>query len=154
LADLSDAAQEFRDLARNLTLVGAGELHAELFRAVSDAARPATEAVRVNLDAHMPTRYADELNADLDLSVSRRTGVDTAGVFITARGRMKARKVRRLEGGVLSHPLFGMRHHWYDQTAHVSAGFFNDPIAKTVPQIRDKIIEAMHRVADKATGRP
>jgi hypothetical protein len=153
LADLSDAAQEFRDLARNLELVGAGELHAELYKAVSDAARPAAGAVRAGLPAHMPNRYAAVLDSDLNLSVSRRTGVDTAGVFITARGRMKARKVKHLEGGVLSHPLFGMRHHWYNQTSHVSAGFFNDPIARQAPQIRDKITEAMRRIADKATGR-
>jgi hypothetical protein len=153
MGDLSDGAQQFRDLARNLTLVGAGELHRELYQAVSDAARPVAGDIRRSLPDFMPNRYAETLDADLEIRVSQRTGADTAGVVLMGRGRTRARKVKRLEAGVLSHPLFGNREHWYNQTSHVSAGFFSRPAEAAAPQIREAILAAMSRIADKATGR-
>jgi hypothetical protein len=32
-------------------------------------------------------------------------------------------------------------------------GFFDDPLHRAAPQIRDSLLEAMHRVADEITRR-
>lgn len=153
MADLSDAAQEFRDLARNLALVGAGELRQELYTAINDAAKPVLARIRRDMPDYMPDRYAGTLDADLSLSVSKQTGVDTAGVALTGRSRLQQRKLRRVDSGLLTHPLFGNREHWYTQTDGMEAGFFTRPAEESAPRVREAILAAMARIADKATGR-
>src|SRR5258708_16253084 len=56
-------------------------------------------------------------------------------IAIRARGSTHKRKVIQLDEGVLSHPLFGDREHWYRQTSHVKAGFFADPAKKAASGI-------------------
>lgn len=156
MTDLAGAAAEFATLAKNLQLVGAVELRAELYKAIDDAARPVLGEIRTRLVDYMPNPYAEVLDQDLRLSLSRRTGRDP-GVRLTATGRgrggVQRRRLRRLEGGVLAHPLYGNRRHWYNQTSHVVAGFFSGPIQDSAPQVRDAILAAMDRVANKALGR-
>lgn len=156
MTDLSGASREFADLAKNLRLVGADELRAELYKAVSDAAKPISQEIRSGLDAYMPNPYAAVLAADLSLTTTKRTGTDP-GVQIRARGRVKQRKVQRLDAGSLWHPVWarGPRSawHWAYQTSHVRAGFFTNPAERSAPQVRDQILSAMHRIAEKAVGR-
>jgi hypothetical protein len=148
--DLYDGAAQFAELSKNLLLVGNTELRRELFQAVTEATRPIQRDIRAALPDHMPNRYAPVLDADLSLTVSK-TG--DAGVRISAKSRGKARKLRRLEAGTISHPLFGLRHHWFNQTAGMSAGFFTDPIEKDAPVVREAILAAMDRIGLIATGR-
>src|SRR5215475_6740932 len=118
---------------------------------VNDAARPITSEVRLALPGHMPSRYAAALDESLRLTitkaVSRNPGVRITG---TARGA-KRRRIRRLEAGVLAHPLFGNRRHWFNQTDGVQEGFFSGPISDAQPQVRQAIVDAMADIADKAT---
>lgn len=148
--DLWWAAERFGILARHLAEAGEVGLRRELFRAVGDAAAPAVEAVRQGLPDYMPNRYAAVLDPDLQLSVVRSARAGDPSVRIRASSRGKARKLRRLEGGVLAHPLYGDREHWYYQTSHVVKGFFASPIEKQAPQIREEIEQAMERVAAEA----
>lgn len=160
--DLSSAAREFRDLATNLRLVGEEGLRKELFQAIDEAAQPlAGEIGRVgHLRDYMPNRYADVLAADLRVSVHRRTTGEGAGVNLFANaptfGR-GGRKVRQRDEGRITHPVFGQGDRrswrWKEQTAGMVPGFFTTPAERAAPQVRDKILEAMRRVADKATGR-
>lgn len=173
MADLADAAAEFAELARNLNLVGFGDLRRELDKAVNDAAKPIADEIGslAHLQDDLPDTYADALAEDLKVTISKRTTGDNAGVSVIAQSRGlntaspgtghrpglppsrqgKGRKLRRLDAGLLTHPLYGDREHWYTQ--HVTPGFFTGPAESGGPHARDKILEAMRRIADKATGK-
>ena len=150
MADLSDAASQFRDLARNLTLVGDDELRRELYSAVSGAARPLLDDIRRGMPDYMPDRYAATLGADLSLGSAK--GAE-AGVRVWARPRVRARKLRRLDAGRITHPVFGNRGRWVTQTAGMRPGWFTAPAQASAPQVRDAILAAMHRISEKALGR-
>lgn len=162
MTDLAGAAREFGDLAKNLQLVGAVELRAELYKAINAAAKQIQPEIRAGMKDYFPDPYAAVLDADLALSTSKRTGADP-GVLITARTRSgRARRLRRFdEEGVLGHPVFGMRMRsnprlwaaWVFQTSHVRPGFFTTPAGRSAPRVRDVILAAMDRVANKALGR-
>ncbi len=155
MSDLAAGADAFRLLATRLRDLGETGLRRDLSKAVSDAARPVLGEVRTELPGHMPNRYARTLDEDLQLTLSQRTNADTPGVTLraTTRGRGGRRRIRRLDSGVLAHPLFGNRRHWYEQASHVSAGFFTGPAQDSAPRVRDAILHAMHDVAAKVLGK-
>jgi hypothetical protein len=161
-ATLAEAAAEFADLAKNLQLVGAGELRRELYRAISDAARPVADEIKslANLEDHLPNRYAAVLRQDLTVTTHKQTGTDP-GVTIAARaptlGR-GGRKVAQRDRGVITHPVYGQgprrEWHWAEpQTAGMRRGFFTGPCGRAAPQVRKAIIAAVARVERKAIGR-
>ena len=148
--DMAGAAAELQLLAARLADAGETGLRTELLKAVTDSAAPAVEAVRQGLPSYMPNRYAAVLDSGLQLQVVRRVGGSSdPSVRITARAG--SRRLQRLEGGVLAHPLWGNRKRWIYQTSHVVAGFFRDPIEKQAPEIRDRIQEAIDRVAEEVS---
>lgn len=153
-----DFAGELRATARSLRDAGDVDLSRQMGRRITEAARPVLDEVRTTLGEYMPHRYADVLTTDLRLSTSRRL-LNRAGARITllatSRGSKK-RKLRRLDEGVLEHPLFGDREHWYSQVAPfggMRAGFFTDAARREAPAIRKKIVEAMNDTADEAARR-
>lgn len=162
MADLSDGAQEFRDLARTLLAVGLDDLRRELYTAIDDAAAPLAEEIRNpgHLHGFMPNRYADVLAGDLRVTTHKRTVGPETGVLVVARaptvGR-GGRKVIQRDEGRITHPVFarGPRRswRWEVQTAGMRPGFFTDPVERAAPQVREAILAAMARIADKATGR-
>jgi hypothetical protein len=154
--DLVAGAQAFQILATHLREAGETGLRRELTKAVNDAAKPATDLIKnvSHLRAYMPDRYADVLAQDLQVTTHTRIG--GGGVTVNARaptiGR-GGRKVRQRNQGRITHPLFGDKQRWYEQTAGMEPGFFDDPLERAAPQIRDSLLEAMHRVADEITRR-
>jgi hypothetical protein len=158
-----DGARQFGDLARNLRLVGETELRRELYKAISDAARPLAAEIKsaAHLDPYLPDRYAAVLARDLSVTTHKRTGGDP-GVTITARAPTanpggRGRQIRSLnDAGILRHPVFADRTaprrtwEWKDQTRGVRLGFFDDPCQAAAPRIRDAIAAAVARVEEKA----
>jgi hypothetical protein len=146
-------AADFAALSRRLKEAGETGLRRELYSAISKAARPLANEISSadHLRPYMPDRYAEALAADLRVGVSRRTGNDP-GVSIRAKGRVKARKLQQLDAGVILHPLWGDREHWFRQTAAMRAGFFTDPARHAAPDMRKAILGAMHETARKITG--
>src|SRR5258708_18046828 len=102
----------------------------------------------------MPDRYADVLAEDIAVSMFQRGSIRTPGVTIAARGRLKKRKVVRLNEGFLTHPLFGDRERWFTQTDGMKPGFFNDPCARSGPQARARTSTAIQTGAARAPGGP
>lgn len=157
MADVTEAAQKFADLAKNLTLVGADDLRRELYTAINEAASPIRDEIKAlpHLEAYMPNRYAAVFGADLQVTTHKRTGTDP-GVTILGRAPTTGRggrKIRQRNQGVITHPVFGDRRNWKTQTAGMKPGFFTDPAERAQPQVRDKIMEAVDRIAEKAVGR-
>jgi len=153
---VADGAAEFAALSRRLKDAGEDGLRRELYKAIRRAAEPITREIKddAHLHSYMPGRYADVLAEDIAVSTFQRGSIRSPGVTITARGRLKKRKVVRLNEGFLTHPLFGDRERWFTQTDGMKPGFFNDPCDHSGPQVRDAVLAAMHDVASKVTGGP
>lgn len=111
-------------------------------RRISSATRAAVDrvyrpALISALPEFVPDRYAGVLGADLKTSTSVRfAGAHPGvGVAVTApTGGPQGRDISALEyRGVLSHPLFGDKRHWYRQS--VVRGFASKPAKASRPAI-------------------
>jgi hypothetical protein len=159
VTDLDGAGREFATLAANLRLVGEEELRRELYKAVSDAAQPLARKIGSagHLKPYLPDPYAEVLASDLAVTVSKRTGGTAVGVFLKAKGRHRNRHVERINEGLLRHPVFAdpgkPRKDWHWATQDVLAGFFTNPAQAARPAVRRQILQAMHRIEERAVGR-
>src|SRR2546430_2558264 len=115
MSGLADAAAELEALAFRLRRAGDGELVREVTRAMRDAVVPVQNGIRAGLRPDPPDRYAATRAADLRLGVNVRTNDRDPGVALTATARTKARKLRNLDEGRLTHPVYGNREKWETQ---------------------------------------
>ena len=145
---LADAAAELEALAFRLRRAGDGGLLREVTRAMRDAAEPVPGEIRADLAPHLPNRYAADLDADVRLGVSVRTGQGDPGVSVTGQATGSARRLRTLDAGILHHPLWGDREHWRRQ--EVQPGWFTGPAEAGGPRVRTAIEQALEDVAAKA----
>lgn len=151
---MPDAALEFAALGRALREAGENGLKREMFQAISDAAKPLAAEIRnvTHLRAYMPDRYADVLAVDIRTHIYRRTTGEEPGVTLVAdaptvgRG---GRKVAQRNRGLITHPLFGDKQRWYEQTGGMKPGFFDDPVDRAGVQVREQIEAALQRVIDE-----
>ena len=151
MSGLVDAAAELEALAFRLRRAGDGELLREVTRAMRDAVVPVQNEIRAGLAPLLPNRYAATLNADLRLGVNVRTNDRDPGVAVTGQARTKARKLRNLDEGRLTHPVFGNREEWRTQEEpSVQPGFFSGPAEAAGPRVRAAIEQALADIADKA----
>lgn len=146
---------QLRVLSKNLREASDGGMRRELFKAITEAARPLAADVKdpAHLRSYMPNRYAEVLASDLSVSTLQRSSGSQVGVRIQAKGRRHGRKVVQLDEGIIHHPLFGRREHWYLQLRGMRSGFFSDPARKSGSEVRDAILAAMRRTAAKIEGR-
>lgn len=146
------AASELESISRHLRLAGDGELVRELNSALRRSVQPVVKDIREQLIPRLPNSYAQDLDADLAIRVSVRSGERNPGVAlrgVTRSGRK--RKLRRLDAGVLEHPLWGNRRNWYRQgEPSVQAGFFTGPARDAAPRVRAEIEKTLEDVAAKA----
>jgi hypothetical protein len=151
MAGLADAAAELEALAFRLRRAGDTELLREVTRAMRDAVVPVQAEIRADLMPKLPNRYAGALDADLRLGTNVRTGERDPGVSITGQSRSKARKLRNLDEGRLTHPVFGDREVWKTQEEpSVQPGWFSGPAEAAGPRVRDGIERALADVAGRA----
>jgi hypothetical protein len=154
--------QQLRDLSLRLREMGTeGKgLRRELYRAINDAAAPLTKQIvdPAWLYPYMPNRYArDDLAPDLAVTTVKRGG-QRASVLIRARGRTRDRQVTRLNAGLIKHPVFARKGtprrdwHWVVQTKGMRSGFFTDAVRSQAPDIREKVLAAVHDVGKKITS--
>ena len=148
MAGLADAAAELEALAFRLRRAGDGGLLREVTKAMRDAVVPVQDEIRAGLRPDLPNRYAATLDADLRLGVNVRTNERDPGVAITGQSRSKARKLRNLDEGRLTHPVFGNREEW--RTQEEQPGWFTGPAEAGGPRVRAGIERALADVADKA----
>jgi hypothetical protein len=151
MAGLADAAAELEALAFRLRRAGDGGLLRDVTKAMRDAVVPVQDEIRAGLGPLLPNRYAAALDADLRLGVNVRTGDRDPGVSVTGQSRSRARKLRNLDEGRLTHPVFGNREEWRTQEEpSVRPGWFTGPAEAGGPRVRAAIERALADVADKA----
>jgi len=152
MAGLVEAASELESIARHLRRAGEGELVRELTAAMRRAVDPVRDEIRAGLRPHLPDRYAETLDAGIRIGVNVRTGERNPGVSITAQATGgKGRKLRRLDAGLLTHPVYGNREVW--RTQHVEPGWFTGPAEDAAPQVRAELERALEDVAAKAASK-
>jgi hypothetical protein len=125
-----------------------------------DGVEPAREKIRVGVPDHIPRRggYAGVIEADLDLRVSvSTTGKDPGVSMIGKTLSGQKRSLKRLDAGILRHPLFGDKESWFKQEKGVTPGFFTRPCQQAGPEVERNLAAALERVAyevdSKAAGR-
>ena len=155
-ADLSRLAARLREAGD-----GGKGLRRELIKAIEEAAKPLADKIGSleHLKPYLPDRYAAVLAGDLKVGVLKSLSGDPK-VTIRAQAREHKRKVRRLDEGLLMHPVFaqGLRKTWTwlkePQTAGMRPGFFADPCKESAPDVRDQLMRALHETARKIAGGP
>lgn len=158
MAGVDDLAFGLNAVAARLRELGESGLVDELRQQIGDAVTPLPDRIRQGLRTHLPDRYADTLDGDLGLT--RRTFLTGAGdearVSVYATPRSKQRKLSMSNAGFLWHPVFGDRKDWHVNQAPgqgMSAGWFDDPVEESVPEIREAVERALDNVIEKAAGK-
>lgn len=157
MAGLGDAAVELESIARHLRRAGDTELIRKLNAGMRDGVRHVPDQIREQMKPHMPDPYAAALAEDVRIGISVRTTGADPGVSVTAKATGKGRKLRRLDAGLLTHPLFGDREHWYTQPGKTPGGmrpgWFTGPCEDAAPEVRIELEKALHEVAAEAVSK-
>jgi hypothetical protein len=129
-------------------------LRRELLKSLQDGAEPVAKVVSSlgYLKAYMPDRYAAVLAPEIAVTIRGRLSAEPSVRLLAQSHRPRRRKLKRLNEGFLTHPLYGNREHWYTQTGGMRPGFFTEPAQKSAPEIRDHVLAAMAETARKITG--
>lgn len=156
MAGLDELASRLAGISLHLREAGETGLSRQLSAAIGKAVEPVGQEVREGLPSYLPARYA-EVIAD-ELSIIRRTFTtpDEARVVVYAntQGHGK-RRLRRLDGGILWHPLFGRfpkldpRNRWFEQ--EVKPGWFSDAAEAAAPRAREEIEQALGEILEEIT---
>jgi hypothetical protein len=147
---MADMASELEAIAVRLRRAGEDDLARELTAAMRRGVQPVPGQIRDGLRPHLPDRYAGTLDADLDIKTITRNSGGDAVVSVYAQARGGNRKLRRLDAGLLTHPLYGDREHWYTQG--VQPGWFTGPAQDAAPRVRAALEQAMEDVAAQAAS--
>ena len=141
-----DRLRRVQQRLKQLGDTGLGRVMGRELRAASDALRP---AIRTAAGEHMPSGYGPTLSKSLLFRQAIRTARQEATVTFNTRARGKAepRRVTALNRGIVRHPLYGNRAHWY--TTPARPGFVDRPVARLQPQIRRRMDSVVAYVADQ-----
>ena len=88
---------------------------------------------------------------------ARKKAEDLESVYRAIGERVGRAKVRHLDDGFINHPVFarGPRPDWdwwNNQTGGMKPGFFTVPCVDAIPQIREKVLQALTETARKIAG--
>lgn len=151
---LDDTAAKLQALAARLKEAGDVGLLREMQKALRDAAAPVPDDIRHGLWPKLPNPYAEVLNEDLDIKIQTRSSPNDARVSVIATtqgvGGVQRRRIRRLDQGILAHPLWGNRRRWYNQP--VQPGWFSQPARDDAPRARAEMDKALERVREQIEG--
>lgn len=150
----AQGADAFLLLSKRLKAAGDGELRKELHRAVAAAGKPLIPKIRAAAMRDLPS--AGGLNqriAKKPYKSTVRTGVKTAGL------RIVGTKVDpRINQGRVWHPVFGRKgkpknegRNSVVQNVPSAAGYFDDTLRESAPQIREDVTEVLADFARRLT---
>lgn len=133
---------ELRYVAGKLRKAAARDLTRELRQGQRTAFRPLQKEIKVEAAATLPGAYAAVMARAVRVSVTVRPKGLSARVY--GRGRKELRDVRAVNDGILRHPLYGQRAHWF--TTRVRRGFVDRPWERTADRVLDESADAVERV--------
>lgn len=147
--DVGELSVQLGAIRARLQEAGETGLVRALANAIGKAVEPIEQEIRDGLAPRLPNRYAAVIDADLQ--VTRRTFSDPDGARLSVYARTAGdakRRLRRLNDGVLWHPVFGDRKEWREQA--VGAGWFSQPCEDTAPRAREEIAKALDDITERA----
>ena len=151
LSGLSGA--ELRYVAGQLRKAAARDLTRELRKGQRAAFRPLQREIKAEALATLPKAggYNVVMSKAVKVTITTGTGAKALTARIYATGKGDARDVKRVNDGVLRHPLFGRRTSWH--TTKVRAGFVDRPIDRLADQVLKESADAVQRVLDSIARR-
>lgn len=141
-------AEKFSGLSRRLKEAGRQDLRRQLFRALNRATKDIRRDIKARTPEFLPDNYARVFTPDLKLSTTQRSSGTGAGVRIRARSK---RNIRRPERGMVRHPLWGNREHWFTTPVN-KPGWFSEPAEAGSDDARRELLEAMETIANQIEG--
>lgn len=137
-------AEDFLALSKRLKAAGQTELRKELNKGLRDAAKPLIGKTRQAFAGGLPRRGGlAQVISRRPMRVKVATGTNP-GVSIVA-----AKTDRRIDEGVISHPVFGRRP---NVTQRVTSGLFSETLQQEAPAIRVELVAAVDRMTDRVAG--
>lgn len=143
--------EQLRRLARDLKYAGKRDLRRALYRNLNIAATPLLEDVKREAAATLPKSggAADRVagaNYKSRVLPGNNPGVRLTGAEV---GGAKV-NLKKINAGVLRHPLFGDREHWYDTP--VPEGFWDRPLKRGARKAEAAAIAAIEEMAARFYG--
>lgn len=138
-------ADQLADVARRLKEAGDGELRKELLRGIRNEAKPLVKAVKDSVDEYLPNSggAADAVRRS-SFGVRSRLSGKNAGVRIVGTGR-QVRALRRIDAGILRHPVFGNQQAWVAQ--RIRPGFFSEPMEAGKGPVQQGLVRVISDIA-------
>jgi len=140
-----EGAEQFLALSKALKAAGRKDLRNELNKAMRNGAKTLIPKARAEALARLPQRggLARQVSKE-PARVQTRTGRDPGVRVVVGKRQGGARSANR---GVIRHPVFGNRERWVDQK--VPAGWFDDPMKDSAPEIRKALEQGIEDVAQR-----
>lgn len=145
--------RDLTQVRRQLRQLGDKDLSRQMSRALTRAAKPVKPAVQKSAQQLLPSGYGPLMSKSLRARTQARERRGAASVTITvsAAGQRENRDVRRINAGVLRHPVFGRRRKpWIAQP--VRRGFVDRPVDRLAPEVAREMQAVVDWVADQITG--
>jgi len=125
----------------------------ELRKHINNAVAPLAPEIRAEALRVLPHRggYAPILARAVKVSTRIASREGSVALVIYARGKAEDRDLVALDRGILRHPLWGRRKHWY--TTSVRPGLVSRPVGKLSDRLTRDVAAAVDELATKlATG--
>lgn len=147
-SDAVAGAEELEKVGRRLVEIGDNQLRKQLLKGIRTAAKPLVEDIRESARDQLPHRGGlAELIAKSKMGIRTRLSGNVSVRLVAT----SPHDLDQLNRGKLRHPVFGDRENW--ATQDVPKGWFDKPVEKREPAIRDAVLDAMHEIAEQATRR-
>lgn len=143
--------QSFHALATQMRAEGRKDLSKEMGAALEKAAEPVELEIKVEAEAAAPSSggYRAVLSKSLRFKVSKRAGGRTATLKLVtyAEGQSERRDIQAFDRGLLRHPLWGNRNHWY--VTPVRPGFHERGTDRAMPAMEENLGQVMADFAQR-----
>lgn len=144
--ELVGAQRQLQALARDLKDAGEKDMRRALYKNLNAAAKPLLEDVKREAAATLPksggaadrvagAKYGSRVLAGPNPGVKLR-GVEVGSAKVN---------LRKIDRGILRHPLFGDRNHWYN--TNVTPGFWTRPLQAGAAKARVAVEKSIAEMA-------
>lgn len=146
LDDLANLAKALRDAGE-----GGKGLRKEFYAGLNRATKP----IRADLNAAVPPTFPEGgglaalMAKRARFSASTKTGQQTTGVRLVARGKGRRTLQTASQRGTIRHPVFGNRGAWVTQSAGVDAGKPQEAFDKDRDVAKREVLQAIADVRNK-----
>ena len=143
-----DGARQLAQVSRALKTASPA-LRRELADGIREGTEPVKREAMAELSAVLPIRggASAQIPPTAKVVTQRLGGRASPGLRLRATSPGARRNLQAIDRGILRHPLFGNRDHWF--TTRVPPGWFSRPTTAAMPRLRKVLVDRMNTVARK-----